>query len=140
MAMAVPTPVFSSFVNFNNTTYSDEYGYVMTFGRATGSDDSLYTSTSNFDNVTQLLIKIVSADETLSETKNVVLRFRCGSADFERVIPVTNVETWQEVSLPAPLNGALTISRNSGSQNDTLKDNSGVIDCYISNVKAVIFN
>lgn len=132
MAMAVPTPVFSSFVWFTTAEYNEELGWVGLLG----DGHSELTANANFDSVTKLYLKVRSVDD--SATGNIVVRIQCGSAEaFTSVVPVTGTEVWQEIDLTGhtPLNGTLHIERVMNDSRDTLGD----VDVAITNVKIDIF-
>lgn len=134
MAMAVPTPVFSSFVGFTEYSTIEELDMVG----IELSDDSAHVSSTNLDNVSKLYVKVMSADGSVSG--KIALRVKCGAVDVIRHIDVTPNEMWREVPLPSALTGQLELSRAPGDEGDTLKRDGQTITCYLTNVKVVIFS
>ena len=135
MAMAVPTPVFSSFVGFASSSYSEELGWYSVLN----SDGSELTVASNFDNVSKLYLKVKSADENVSG--NCVVRFQCGSDEpFTRTIHATGNSTWVQIPIDSALNGTLKLSRVVTDSADTLKDGNTAIDLIITNIRIESFS
>jgi len=134
MAMAVPTPVFSSTVGVTPMAIDDHLGYYYSILSKVNAANSSINTTSSLNGVKNIKLKLKSADSSLSPA-DVHLRLTASgqTEPTDCIFRVGPDAAWFEVTLARSFSGILNIARINDS------DDKLAADCELLDIIVTIF-
>lgn len=107
--------------------YSDAQGYYCLL------DDTYNIAFTQWaQNCTAVALRIVTANQAF--TGNVYLNVTVGSATKSFTVPVAQTLSWVLLPLDSAVSGQVTITRDSASSADTLKDSTATVSAMVSSI------